>query len=545
MSVGFLPMSVWTQLRGFARPSLPEPVEPKVYQRIERLCSWLPLVLIAMNLSMLLNPDLDRPEFMGFLWTNLPVHPLTMLVSLWALKFARRPSQHRAVIMIIIVLIHWSNVSGMRLERAATMNALFMCVTLVFTRMMTDARLGLFALGSAMVEIAGMQAAIAVGIAKPAHYLMSEQAPPWTLNTAITIVGWSWLMLALTWMVSSYVANRFRSLAHEIAQERLQARRTVAEALVQAGHGRLKGTVLAGKYHLRELLGRGGMGEVYEADRVEDGKVVAVKVLFPHLAEMDTVIERFRREALAAQKVSARFAPELIELGQDGDGTHFIVMERLHGEDLATLLRRAGYLSPEQLTPIVDGIARALEAAHANNIVHRDLKPQNVFVIQLDGQPAVRLLDFGIARLRDGTTIETLTAEAQVLGTPGFMAPEQARGAAAEIGPHTDVFALAAITYRALTGKPAFPARTAAEAIFESLNHTPPPPSSVRRELPAAIDAVITIGLSKAVADRYDSAPAFAHDFELAANGQLPAEVLARAGRLPDTPDPYRVTEGM
>jgi serine/threonine-protein kinase len=283
------------------------------------------------------------------------------------------------------------------------------------------------------------------------------------------------------------------------------------------------------------------MGEVYEADCVDDGRVVAVKVLFPHMAEMNTVIERFRREALAAQKVSARHAPALIELGQDGDGTHFIVMERLRGEDLATLLRRAGHLSPVELEPIVEGVTAALEVAHAAGIVHRDLKPQNVFVTATG---EVRLLDFGIARLRDGTVTETLTAEAQVLGTPGFMAPEQARGAAAELGPHTDVFALAAICYRALTGKSAFPARTAAEAIYEALNRHPEPPSSLRPEIPKPLDAVITIGLSKTVADRYASARAFAIDFALAAHGHLPAQVVERAAGMLVTPDPFRVTEG-
>src|SRR5688572_25346319 len=114
-------MSVWTQVVAFARPSLPEPIELKQYRRIHVLCSWLPLVLAAMVSSMLLNPDLDWPGFAGFLWSNLPAHPLIIAINLWALRFARTPRQHRVVIMLTIALLHWTNVSGMRLEKAATL----------------------------------------------------------------------------------------------------------------------------------------------------------------------------------------------------------------------------------------------------------------------------------------------------------------------------------------------------------------------------------------------------------------------------------------
>jgi serine/threonine-protein kinase len=301
--------------------------------------------------------------------------------------------------------------------------------------------------------------------------------------------------------------------------------------------------VLAGRYHLRELLGRGGMGEVYEAVRASDGQVVAVKVLYPHLADMPTFMERFRREALAAKRLSARYAPELIEAGEDGDGTPFIVMERLNGEDLGTLLRRVGRLPLEEVLPLAEQIGAALDAAHNSGVVHRDLKPQNVFVLE---QRKVRLLDFGIARLRGEDVGDTLTSDSMVMGTPGFMAPEQARGAQGEIGPHTDVFALGGIVYRALTGNPAFGGRNPAEAIFEVLNKNPPAPSHVVEGLPAAVDAPIRLALAKATASRYSTAGAFVRDLALAARGQLPAEVSARAAALEVSPaDAFLATDAV
>jgi serine/threonine-protein kinase len=199
----------------------------------------------------------------------------------------------------------------------------------------------------------------------------------------------------------------------------------------------------------------------------------------------------------------------------------------LRGEDLATVLRRHGRLPLDEVVALVEKIAAALEAAHAAGVVHRDLKPENVFL--LNGHGDVRLLDFGIARLQEG---DGLTLTTELLGTPGYMAPEQARGDATEIGPHTDVFALGSIVYRTLTGKCPFPSRATAAAVYEALHLTPPPASRIASELPEDVDLVIALAMAKSRADRYARPEQLARALRLAAQGALDETSRASGRRL-------------
>jgi serine/threonine-protein kinase len=208
-------------------------------------------------------------------------------------------------------------------------------------------------------------------------------------------------------------------------------------------------------------------------------------------------------------------------------------MERLRGEDLAALLRRQDRLPVDQVVAIVERIAVALDAAHALGVIHRDLKPQNVFVCtqpRADGGPDVRLLDFGVARLVDASMTSGMTATAAIIGTPGYMAPEQI--ASAEVGPPADVFALGTILYRALTGKPAFPSRSAAAAVDELLHLDPPPPTSVVAGLNPDLDLVVALALAKDQRKHYARAGELAADLRLAREGRLPEPVRARATKL-------------
>jgi eukaryotic-like serine/threonine-protein kinase len=165
--------------------------------------------------------------------------------------------------------------------------------------------------------------------------------------------------------------------------------------------------------------------------------------------------------------------------------------------------------------PIVSQLAAALEAAHAIGIVHRDLKPGNVFITE-DGK--VKLLDFGVARLLDGSD---LTRTDLLIGSPGYLAPEQAATEFGEVGPRTDVFALGAIIYRAITGQSAFPARNPGIAIYEAVHSEPPPPSVIEPSLPPAIDAVIARALAKKPAQRYATPGELVRDLRRAFAGEL------------------------
>jgi serine/threonine-protein kinase len=283
------------------------------------------------------------------------------------------------------------------------------------------------------------------------------------------------------------------------------------------------------------------MGEVYRGRRIDDGRAVAVKVLHPYLADRKGMRERFQREALLLGRISAAHVAKVIECGATADGQEFIVMEHLAGEDLGTRLKRRASFPLAELVSLVDRIALALEAAHAAGVVHRDLKPENVFL--LEGTDDVRLLDFGIARFQEG---DGLTMTMELLGTPGYMAPEQVRGERREIGPHTDVFALGAIVYRALTGESAFPSRAPASAVYEALHLTPRPPSSVNPDLPEDVDHVLALALAKNSTDRYGTPLRFVRELRMAMEGSLDEATRVSARKLApgDTVDQVRPASG-
>ncbi|HEX9102258.1 MAG TPA: serine/threonine-protein kinase, partial [Polyangia bacterium] len=205
--------------------------------------------------------------------------------------------------------------------------------------------------------------------------------------------------------------------------------------------------------------------------------------------------------------------------------------ELLRGEDLGALLRRRGRISLGELLPIVDRLAEALTAAHALGVVHRDLKPGNVFLVENDAAGPVRLLDFGISRMAESPSQVALTQTSMVLGTPGYLAPEQVAPRFGDVGPATDLFALGALAFRALTGENAFVANNAAQAAYAALNVQPPPPSQLRPDLPADVDAVIALALAKRLEDRYADAAAFARDLRAASAGALDRDVRTRARR--------------
>jgi len=258
--------------------------------------------------------------------------------------------------------------------------------------------------------------------------------------------------------------------------------------------------VLAGRYRLDEVVGRGGMSTVYRGTDLALDRVVAVKVAMDPLLERDPVYAaRFKREARAAAAIPNPGVVTVFDAGADGP-TRYIVMEYVEGRDLAEVLRDepAHRLEPMRAARIAEQVADTLAAAHAAGIVHRDIKPGNIMITPQDG---VKVLDFGIARLSDGVS---LTQTASVLGTAPYMSPEQAMGQPADA--RSDIYSLGCVLYEMLTGKPPFLADVAAAVLHQHVRVAPKPPSALNPDVPPVLDALVLEMLAKSPDDRPQTA---------------------------------------
>ncbi|MFF0358162.1 protein kinase [Nocardia sp. NPDC003269] len=256
-----------------------------------------------------------------------------------------------------------------------------------------------------------------------------------------------------------------------------------------------------GPYELRSMLGKGGMGEVYEAYDTGKDRVVALKLLAPELAQDPAYQVRFRRESQAAAKLAE---PHVIPIHDWGviDGVLFIDMRLVPGTDLRSVLHTGGPLSPERAVAVVEQIAAALDAAHAGGLVHRDVKPANILVTPAD---FAYLADFGIAHTEGDSAV---TQAGMAMGSYIYMAPERF-----DVGPishRADVYSLACVLHECLTGASPFPAASMSVLIRAHLSEAPPRPSEILPGLPTTLDEVIARGMAKDPADRYPSAGALA-----------------------------------
>ncbi|MEC3915556.1 serine/threonine-protein kinase [Nocardia sp. CDC160] len=252
-----------------------------------------------------------------------------------------------------------------------------------------------------------------------------------------------------------------------------------------------------GPYRLDQLIGRGGMGEVYQAyDTVKD-RTVAIKVLPERLAEDTVYRQRFQRESHAAARLREAHVIPIHDYGEI-DGRLYIDMRLVDGDSLRSLLHRHGPGSPEQAVAVVEQVAAALDAAHHDGLLHRDVKPDNILVTH---GGFVYLVDFGIAQ---SATDESLTRDGQAVGSYRYMSPE--RFSAVDLGPAADVYALTCVLFECLTGTRPFSAENEAQLMRAHLFDPIPRPSLVRPTVPAALDAVIARGMAKEPTERYGTA---------------------------------------
>jgi eukaryotic-like serine/threonine-protein kinase len=279
---------------------------------------------------------------------------------------------------------------------------------------------------------------------------------------------------------------------------------------------------MIGDLRILEILGRGGMGTVYLAEGVERsaGQRVAVKVIAPHIADHPQVRARFEAEAQAVTRIDHPNVVKIHDYGVLSDGTLFHVMELLEGRELQQLLEERPPLSALQAAPFVSQICAGLQAAHDSGVVHRDLKPENIIILR-ERPLSLKLIDFGIAKLVDPNDWVQLTVTGMVMGTPLFIAPEQAMGDRARVGPRTDIYSLGVVLYAMLAGAPPFETEALGLLLAQHIKDPPPPLLERRPELSPAVAQVVHRCLEKDPAARFDSAQALAEAYLQALGGGL------------------------
>ncbi|MDK4296716.1 Stk1 family PASTA domain-containing Ser/Thr kinase [Corynebacterium pseudodiphtheriticum] len=281
---------------------------------------------------------------------------------------------------------------------------------------------------------------------------------------------------------------------------------------------------LAQRYELGEIIGSGGMSDVYAAQDTLLGRDVAVKMLRSEMARDMNFRERFRREARNSSKLNHPNIVAVYDTGEetiDGIGIPYIVMERIHGNTLRDLLRNDGPMSPQEAAEILQPVCSALQASHDAGIIHRDIKPAN---IMLTNTGMVKVMDFGIARALDDST-SAMTQTSAVIGTAQYLSPEQARGKNADA--RSDVYALGCVLYEAITGGTPFQGETPFAVAYQHVQEDVTPPSERMPEMDLAptallnVDAVAMTSMAKHPGDRYQSAAEMGQDLELLSRGSV------------------------
>jgi eukaryotic-like serine/threonine-protein kinase len=290
------------------------------------------------------------------------------------------------------------------------------------------------------------------------------------------------------------------------------------------------GQTLDGRYRIESLLGEGGMGVVYRATHIYLDTQFAVKILNQELVANQSAIERFRREAKATGRIHHPNAIQVTDFGVTSERIVYLVMELVDGKTLGDLLQSEGSLDYRRAVGIMLQVCAAVEAAHQSGVIHRDLKPDNIKIKQVGDSERIKVLDFGIAMLRereptsdshnsnnsndDPNLYRTITETGTIIGTPQYMSPEQCR--ARKLDPRSDIYSLGIILYELLSGKHLYPSIEALDVMLKQIREMPPSLREVCPTVPSAIESVVMRALEKDPARRQSSAAEFAAELEQA-----------------------------
>ncbi|HSR92437.1 MAG TPA: serine/threonine-protein kinase [Gemmatimonadales bacterium] len=323
----------------------------------------------------------------------------------------------------------------------------------------------------------------------------------------------------------------------------------------------LIGQIVAERYHIQKKLGEGGMGQVYLAEHVKMGRRCAIKIMTQSMMNDADAISRFNREAANASRISHPHVCAVYDFGETREGLIYLAMEYIEGKSLSALLDEGGAMPLPRATGIINQCADALQAAHDLGIVHRDLKPDNIMVMTARGRDIVKVVDFGIAKATDAKSSgQKVTKTGLVVGTPEYMSPEQLSGDPCD--GRSDLYSLALVFYRMITGKLPFEADTAQETMIKRLTDEPLPLALARPDLrfPALLQTVLNRSLTRSPADRYATAVEFGRDLatataamtgvDLEAGTQVvkPEDMDRLLATVPPTrvdPDIQRISQGL
>ncbi len=460
---------------------------------------------------------------------------VTMVGTLWMLYLARdiaRYTPRRALVPAMIIA--FGSFGGVYYWGVASPVAAMVTYGIYFFSLGVNARLvtAMYIFVAILHAVLGIgimtEVIVDRGIVSMTHMRMIDQVG------VITVIEFLYFITFFTARISQRVTlgamTQLEQAAKTVAQRDAllaEARAELDRALKIGGPGRYSEQVI-GSFKLGVLIGRGGMGEVYEAHGSSpgnqgDNREAAVKLLHPNTLADPTQIARFLREAKTASSLDTPHVVRVLEVGTTDGGVPFLAMERLRGYDLAHQLRRHKKIQLAQAKLFADEVAIGLEAAREAGIVHRDLKPHNVFHAESPAGARVwKILDFGISKAGGSGTL----TKGHVIGTPAYMAPEQARGE--DVDHRADVYSFAAILYRSVTGHPAFTGKDVPSMLYDVVYRVPTQPS-ILTTLPGDIDRVLAIGLAKDPRDRFATAAELAAWFSAAVISELSPDQRRRA----------------